>query len=150
MNVRSVGAIVLSAVAACVSGCGVESPFGFRLPEGDAAAGREAFVALRCNACHEIVGGDVEHLGGAARVSIGGKTTRIKTYGELVTSIINPSHRIAPPNREAGAAEGGESLMSYAYLNDVMTVQQLVDLVAFLHPTYELVMPPPARWAMYQ
>jgi hypothetical protein len=39
--------------------------------------------------------------------------------------------------------------MSLAYLNDVMTVQQLVDLVAFLQPTYEVVQPPPVRWALY-
>jgi hypothetical protein len=40
--------------------------------------------------------------------------------------------------------------MSYAYLNEVMTVQQLVDLVAFLQPTYQVVPPPVSRWAMYQ
>lgn len=31
-----------------------------------------------------------------------------------------------------------------------MTVQELVDLVAFLQPTYEVVAPPPAKWATYQ
>jgi hypothetical protein len=40
--------------------------------------------------------------------------------------------------------------MSFVYLNDVMTVQQLVDLVAFLQPTYTIVQPPPPRWAIYQ
>lgn len=133
-----------------LAGCGRESPLGFRLPDGSADAGQRAFVALRCNACHDVSGVDVEYLDGVAHVPLGGQTTRVITYGELVTSIINPSHRIAPPNRAEGATAEGESLMSFAYLNDVMTVQQLVDLVAFLQPTYKIVQPPPPRWAMYQ
>jgi hypothetical protein len=135
---------------AALAGCSPESPFGFRLPDGNPAAGQEAFVTLHCNACHEVSGVPIEYLEGVAHVPLGGKTTRVKTYGELVTSIVNPSHKIAPPHREAGAEHRGESLMTYAYLNEVMTVQQLIDLVAFLQPTYEVVQPPPPRWAMYQ
>jgi hypothetical protein len=142
--------LALLCCVASLAACGRDSPLGFRLPDGRADAGREAFVALRCNACHDVHGSDVEHLGGVVRVTLGGQTTRVHTYGELVTSIINPSHRIAPPNRAEGATAAGESLMSYAYLNDVMTVRQLVDLVAFLQPTYEIVQPPPVRWAAYQ
>jgi hypothetical protein len=135
---------------AALAACSPESPFGFRLPDGDAAAGREAFVALACNACHEVRGVAIAHIEGAARVPLGGQTTRVKTYGELVTSIINPSHRIAPRDREDGVLPGGESLMTAAYLNEVMTVQQLVDLVAFLQPTYEVVQPPPpVHWYVY-
>jgi sulfur-oxidizing protein SoxX len=132
-----------------LAACSPESPLGFRLPDGDAPAGRQAFVDLRCNACHEVAGVPMEYLEGIAHVELGGKTTYVKTYGELVTSIINPSHKIAPPYRQSGVPEG-QSLMSYAYLNEVMTVQQLVDLVAFLQPTYQVVPPPVARWAMYQ
>jgi sulfur-oxidizing protein SoxX len=132
-----------------LAACGPESPSGFRLPDGDAAAGRQAFVDLRCYACHEVAGVVVEHLEPIAQVELGGKTTYVKTYGELVTSIINPSHKIAPPYRESGVPEG-QSLMTYAYLNEAMTVQQLVDLVAFLQPTYQVVPPPAPRWAMYQ
>jgi hypothetical protein len=83
-------------------------------------------------------------------VTLGGEVTRVKTYGELVTSIINPSHRLAQgyPTEEVSAA--GESLMALAYLNDVMTVQQLIDLVAFLQARYE-VRPPAydADWYLY-
>jgi mono/diheme cytochrome c family protein len=135
---------VLLAITACTP----ESPFGFRLPDGDAVAGRQAFLDLRCNSCHEVRG--VEYREGLARVALGGQTTRVKTYGELVTSIINPSHRIAPLHRDDGVLPNGESLMSAAYLNDVMTVKQLVDLVAFLQPTYEVVQPPPpTHWYVY-
>jgi hypothetical protein len=135
---------------AALCACSAESPFGFRLPDGNADAGRQAFADLRCNACHDVSGAAIEHLGGIVYVPLGGKTTRIRTYGELVTSIINPSHKIAPPDRDAGATRQGESLMSYAYLNDVMTVQQLVDLVAFLQPSYEVVQPPQVQWSLYQ
>jgi hypothetical protein len=136
---------LLCLVSLCA--CSPESPFGFRLPEGDAAAGRQAFVDLRCNACHEVAGVPIEYLEGIAHVQLGGETTYVKTYGELVTSIINPSHKIVPP--QIGVTPEGQSVMSLAYLNDVMTVQQLVDLVAFLQPTYEVVQPPPVRWALY-
>jgi hypothetical protein len=142
--------IRLLGLTAALAACSPESPFGFRLPDGDPADGRTAFIDLRCNSCHEVRGLAIEYVQGIAHVPLGGPTTRVKTYGELVTSIINPSHRIAPRHREDGALPGGQSLMSAAYLNDVMTVQQLVDLVAFLQPTYELVEPPPAtRWYVY-
>jgi hypothetical protein len=137
-------------LAASLAGCSPESPWGFRLPDGDAIAGRQAFIDLRCNSCHEVSGISIEYEEGLARVRLGGQTTRVKTYGELVTSIINPSHRIAPRHREDGVLPDGQSLMSAAYLNDVMTVRQLVDLIAFLQPTYELVQPPPAAsWYVY-
>lgn len=130
---------------------GPQSSTGFRLPEGSANRGEEAFVTLRCHACHEVEDLPLEFLGtGAAMVTLGGEVTRVKTYGELVTSIINPSHRLAQgyPTEEVSAA--GESLMALAYLNDVMTVQQLIDLVAFLQARYE-VRPPAydADWYLY-
>jgi sulfur-oxidizing protein SoxX len=134
---------------AALAACSPESPYGFRLPDGDAAAGRQAFVDLRCNSCHEVIGVAIEYREGLAHVTLGGRTTRVKTYGELVTSIINPSHKIAPLHRDDGALPDGQSIMSAAYLNDVMTVRQLVDLVAFLQPTYEVVQPPPTTWYIY-
>ena len=77
-----------------------------------------------------------------ANVTLGGETVRVKSYGELVTAIINPSHRIAPgyPLSQVTTPDG-QSLMTLGYLNDVMTVQQLIDLVAFLQASYQ-VMPP--------
>jgi mono/diheme cytochrome c family protein len=134
--------VVLGSVL--MAGCGQKSGVGFRLPDGDPARGREAFLALRCNACHHVAGLDLANQGnGAANVALGGQTVRVKNYGELVTAIINPSHRIAPgyPVRQLATADG-RSLMALAYLNDVMTVQQLIDLVAFLQSSYEVTPPP--------
>ena len=136
--------LLVLAAGVLVAGCGQKSGFGFRLPDGDSARGREAFVALRCSACHHVAGLDLPHQGaGVADVALGGQTIRVKSYGELVTAIINPSHRIAPGYPESSVTTtDGKSLMALAYLNDVMTVQQLIDLVAFLQASYELVPPP--------
>lgn len=132
-----------SLVLATLSGCGLNdptSPRGFRLPDGDVAAGRAAFVQLQCNACHQVEGVELaaETTTPAPLTRLGGETIRVKTYGDLVTSIINPSHRIAPGLDRSTVAPGGRSLMEDARLNDVMTVRQLVDLVAFLQPTYRV------------
>jgi len=139
---RTLLLVILGAVL--LAGCGEKSGFGFRLPDGDAKRGREAFVALRCGGCHHVKGLDLPGQGsGVTDVALGGQTIRVKSYGELVTAIINPSHRIAPGYPESRVTTtDGQSLMTLAYLNDVMTVQQLIDLVAFLQASYELVPPP--------
>ena len=67
---------------------------------------------------------------------LGGKTIRLQTYGELVTAIINPSHTISRKFPGAPVSDGGRSKMRI--YNDVMTVGQLIDLVAFLQAQYEI------------
>lgn len=132
---------VLAAVAAgLLHGCGgPESAMGFRLPEGDADRGLAAFQELQCAACHDVQGMDApEESMTDTRVVLGGSVTRVKTYGELVTSIINPSHRLAPGYRREDVTVDDESVMATAYLNQVMTVQELIDLVAWLQPLYEV------------
>jgi hypothetical protein len=58
------------------------------------------------------------------------------TDGRFVTSI-NSSHKLAPGHPGERIESGGISRM--ADYSGVMTVRQLVDLVAFLHSRYELV-----------
>jgi len=136
-------AIVFSAAA--LQACATQWGRGVHLPQGDADRGRGAFVDLRCNACHEIEGFDPPTpIAARTRVMLGGQTTRVKTYGDLVTSIANPSHRLASGYSPETVAVDGVPLMTLIYLNDLMTVQQLVDLVAFLQTEYE-VAPPPIR-----
>ncbi len=134
--------IALLALIALLQGCApdaLHSAAEFRLPTGDAEAGRRDFVELRCYVCHEVPGIDAKFEGTpAAHVELGGKVTRVKSYAELVTSIINPTHKIPADRPDKGAAPGGESMMALAGLNDVMTVTQLVDLVAFLQPQYKV------------
>lgn len=131
---------LLCLMLVALSGCdlGPKSGYGFTLPEGDAGRGALAFTELQCNACHTVEGyADIVQPDGAElSISLGGAVTHIETYGELVTSIINPSHRISRVFPE-GMAKKGESPMRA--LNEVMTVSQLTDLVMFLQSHYELV-----------
>ena len=116
-----------------------KSPRGFEFPTGDATRGREAFVALRCSSCHEVAGLEDELPRPVATpetgVKLGGLAMREPTDGELVTSILNPSSHLYPAGEEDRMTSGSGSRMGN--LNEVMTVQQLIDIVAFLHERYE-------------
>ena len=130
--------LLLSSIVA-LAGCNPDAR-GFKLPAGEPAAGKAVFVELACNECHSVA--DVGLIAAAEsgfNLALGGKTTRVKTYGELLTSIINPSHKIARRYSERPLATDGESAMRT--YNSVMTVQQLVDLVSFLESEYELEIP---------
>ena len=136
--------VLALAVLAMVFAGGCErdrmSERGFSLPEGNPMAGRETFLYMQCNQCHTIEGEAIPSLPGAEPyVELGGEVTRVKTYGELVTAIINPSHKLADGYAKEVVTEEGESKM-YVY-NGYMTVQELIDLVAFLQPYYDVVMP---------
>jgi L-cysteine S-thiosulfotransferase len=127
-----------------LAGCGPspDSALGFRLPDGDADRGLAAYIELRCYACHVIDGLELDERGpGAIEVTLGGEVTRVRTYGELVTSIINPSHRLAPEYAPEDISINDESIMALVYLNDVLTVQQLIDLVALLQANYRVTPP---------
>ena len=117
-----------------LGGCSPDSTsaFGFRLPDGDTGQGREVFAYMQCNQCHTVVGKSFPEvpLADPPYVELGGNVTRVKTYGELVTAIINPSHRLAKGYAAEVVSDGEESKM-YVY-NGYMTVQDWSDLVAFL------------------
>ncbi len=132
---RSVLALALVWIA---TGCDPQkSARGFRLPDGNIEKGKEAFVSLQCNTCHTVYG---ETFPAALKFNIplGGETPRIRSYGELVTSIINPSHVISGRYREE-LRQAKESPMTN--FNETMTVAQLIDLVAFLQDRYKVVSP---------
>ena len=123
---------------------------GFTLPDGDVALGKATFEELKCNACHTIEG--VEQLPtadpeGTELIALGGEVPRIQTYGELVTSIINPSHRLAAGYAPEDVSVSGESTMKN--YNDVMTVDELINVVAFLQSKYELKVIEPTYYPEY-
>lgn len=125
-------------VAACL-GCevGPRSGRGLRLPEGDLERGEIAFQELGCTACHDIAG-EPPAAEGARRetiVVLGGEVTHVETYGQLVTSIIHPSHKISRSYPRDQVADGDISKMEN--FNERMTVAQLIDLTAFLQSTYQ-------------
>ena len=141
---KRIGAILVTLVAAIGMGaCEADrmSEKGFSLPEGNALAGREAFVYMHCHECHTVTGEEFPALPLADPpfVELGGKVTRVKTYGELVTAIINPSHKLAKGYPVEMVTNNNESKMPV--YNGYMTVQELVDIVAFLQPHYDVYVP---------
>ena len=121
-----------------------KSGTGFRLPDGEVNAGREAFVRLNCLLCHTVSGEKFATVPVASVivVPLGGEVARVRTYGQLVTSIINPQHIISPNYRGKYTDATGRSLMPD--YNQNMTVKELIDLVAFLQSRYKLKPPEPA------
>ncbi len=117
---------------------GPKSAKGFSLPDGNVVTGQQKFIKLKCNDCHTVVGLDElrEAVDPVMTIPLGGKTPRIMTYGQLVTSIINPSHKISQKYPGTPVEENGQSKMRN--YNDLMTVEELIDIVAFLQAQYEL------------
>lgn len=135
--------IVLAGAVSLAAACdyGPRSAAGFRLPQGEIARGQAAFVELRCTACHTVSGLDLPSpvAEPAVPVVLGGAILNQKTDGELVTSIINPSHKLASGYRKVSVQSGGLSRMGD--FSEALTVRQLVDIVAFLHGRYRVVQP---------
>jgi len=122
-----------------ISSCNKQSR-GFALPEGDIEKGKVTYKRLACSECHSIP--NIEWKGGkdSLKIPLGGEVTSLKSYGGLVTSVINPSHKV--PwfyDQKTSTEEGLSKMKNY---NEVMTVQELIDLVTFLQSEYPIVAPP--------
>jgi sulfur-oxidizing protein SoxX len=114
---------------------------GFSLPAGNAMNGKTAFIYMHCHECHTVSGEALPALALADPpfVELGGTVTRVKTYGELVTAIINPSHKLAKGYPLDVISNDGQSRMPV--YNGYMTVQELIDIVSFLQPHYDVHVP---------
>jgi len=96
---------------------------------------------MQCHQCHSLKGEQLPAIPDQdpPYVELGGQVTQVRTYGQLVTSIINPTHKLAVGYPKELVSEDGVSKM-YNY-NQFMTVQELTDIVMFLQPYYEVVVP---------
>ncbi len=139
--------LTLTNLATCafllsISGCTLYPSFGFPIEEGDIEAGQQAFIDHQCHTCHTVVGVRLPALTGnqAPMLELGGETSQVKAYSELVTSIINPEHRISERywQRWGQLTSSGGSPMSLRHL-DTMTIRELIDVVAFLDSRYVFV-----------
>ena len=73
---------------------------------------------------------------------LGGEVYKVRTYGELVTSFINPAHVVAKDylkTLEKEERKDAESPMASA--NNRMTVEQMIDIVEFLNVHYVKLVP---------
>lgn len=122
-----------------LSGCykGPDAPWGFNLPKGDVEKGEQVFIKYQCNSCHILHKYDKnsEEYEINPPVELGGEVTKVKTYADLLTSVINPSHKISKNYTQRPDEMGYAQMPNF---NDVMKVQELVDLVTFLQPKFPL------------
>ncbi len=144
---RFAGILVLSWIALFVFGGCEQSERqmhsrGFHLPNRDPDVGQQLFVTMKCHLCHTVSGVELPDFDIPAlpKIEIGGKVNRVRSYGELVTSIISPEHVVSEQwLKILSEQEGGrEDVFSpMPVFNDQMTVQQLADLAAFLYVAFE-------------
>lgn len=138
----------LAAAIFVLAAAGCDNPKSvrrLRLPQGNAEHGKTAFVELKCNGCHTVVGVEFPppSLPPQSIVVLGGEVVRVRTVGDLLTSIMHPNYARSDKLQQARGVASGAVVMPV--VNDVMTVTQLIDLVAFLQPRYTR-MPPPDDW----
>jgi mono/diheme cytochrome c family protein len=140
---RLAPALVLLPLVLAACGGGRKSSAGFRLPDGDVHRGRAIFAEMKCSSCHEVAGESFPApiADPPVAVTLGGVVSQPRTDGELFTAIVNPSHRLARPGRDGVVASGRLSRMGD--FGEALTVHDLVDVVAYVQSTYEVV-PPPA------
>ncbi|NNE25322.1 MAG: cytochrome C [Saprospiraceae bacterium] len=121
-----------------ISSCN-EQARGFALPAGDIEEGKATYKRLACNECHSI--SEIAWKGGndSLNILLGGDVSIEKSYGDLVTSVINPSHKISRRYKQQATTEEGLSKMKN--YNELMTVQELIDLVTFLQSEYDVSIP---------
>ena len=131
--------LALGATMLTLAACQPSGSAAFSFPQGDAEAGAQTFVELGCMSCHSVTGAPAvrDSIGEADRtIPLGGEQRRVYTYGELVTAIVNPSHKISQARLGTMVQSDGETnMINY---NDIMTVTQLTDLVTFLEAHYTL------------
>lgn len=129
------------------TGCGQSAP-SFTLPVGKAEHGEAAFLQFRCYDCHRVQGVDLPPSEDTEHVSVElGVVDQPRSYADLVTGIINPSHRLAKGYTPSLVSQDGKSRMPV--YNDVMTVAQLADLIAFLQAHSKIEPPPKTEYRDY-
>ncbi len=127
-------------LSACRTYPDYASDFRFPILRGDIERGQQAFETLGCVHCHVVDGVDLNFNGTRAfTVVLGGELMFAKTYGDLVTSIINPDHVISEQYLEQLPREArSRTNSSPMYVNENMKVSELIDIVAFLNSRYRL------------
>ncbi len=123
--------VLFAGVARSLETSGVSSKVELlSLPEGDVRSGREAFISLKCNSCHEVAGDKemtkpaVQKLGPV----FGVRQSRYKP-NFIADSIIFPSHAIQPGS---DGRNSEDQISRMGDFSDTVTVRQLADMVAYL------------------
>jgi mono/diheme cytochrome c family protein len=107
---------------------GTPEGWKFSWPAGDPARGREVFVKLECYACHEVKG---EKIPAPDPGKVGPELSFMAPLHPaeyFAEAIINPS-AVIEEGKGYRAPDGKSKMPSY---NDVVTAQEVIDLVAYL------------------
>jgi sulfur-oxidizing protein SoxX len=98
-----------------------------RWPNGDPVKGWEVFVKLECYSCHKVKGEQFPAPSSQVgpELSVMGPLHDAEYFAE---AIINPS-AVIEKGEGYEAADGSSKMPSY---NDLVTVQEVIDLVAYL------------------
>jgi cbb3-type cytochrome oxidase cytochrome c subunit len=106
-----------------------QTPEGWKFtwPQGDSVKGRDLFIKLECYSCHEVQGQTFPAPGGTIgpELSAMGPLHDPEYFAE---AIINPS-AVIEPGKAYEAADDTSKMPSY---NDLVTVQEVIDLVTYL------------------
>lgn len=99
-------------------------------PMGDSEAGGFVFYEFRCHSCHRVSGVDRSSPEPVAAL-LGpelGVFQANQNACQLASSLISPSHIIS----EEVARQGEGQLSPMGDITEILTVRQLIDLVAYL------------------
>jgi mono/diheme cytochrome c family protein len=126
---------ILAVVSAVTVACGDAPPPEARdLPAGDPAAGRQAFVALQCHACHDVEGESLPAPAIVPSIHLGGKRLLLPSPERLATDILLPSSHFAVGYPAQQIAESGRSRMPD--YSERLDKQTLANLAAYLQSKY--------------
>ena len=104
------------------------------LPAGDVQAGRQAFLDLKCTACH-LVPSEPKFPPPVSANPGPPIDARLadRDLSYLTTAIVSPSHEISSNTSVEVRASLEGVLSAMGDYSSAMTVRQLVDLSAYLH-----------------
>ena len=108
---------------------GTPSGWKFKWANGDPVKGREVFTKFECSACHEVKGETFQAP--KDRKNVGPELSAMGPLHEaayFAESIISPSAVI----EKGKGYEGPDGSSKMPSFNDSMTVQEAIDLVAYL------------------
>lgn len=135
-------ATLLTFSLAAAATAGDYQKMSLTLPEGDAAAGREAFISLMCTSCHAVQGEtDLPEPVVQIPVPVLGPRHAKRTPGKLATAIISPSHEVS----DEVLMKTWSELSPMGDFSSAITVRQLVDLVAYVRSLDSSGAPPAAN-----
>ncbi len=109
---------------------GVPKGWTFRVPHGDPDQGRKLFIELECHQCHSVRGEKIPPIDRGPE-DVGPDLTGMGSHYPpeyFAESILNPN-RVTVIEKGYAGEDGLSTMPSYA---DVLTLQDLLDLVAYL------------------